>query len=206
MLKYDVKFEEKQVVLLKKYIKNPLFKELNELLNICDLNSDENNILQNIRNYICICLSAYSQEMFINAVNRFLKFLKSYFDKKEPNIKRQSPDGKPYYNTEDLLPVSNGYHIDGTLNRIENYCRISSTNGLYSFGTFIGTDGIVYLAKKSMKSKDLMVSEPVKKEVDYNSIIAQIVFEHFGEPVANYFLIRNEKYPYLIILSQRFLR
>lgn len=205
MEKYDNLFNIEQEELLKRYIKEPWFKELNDYANICDLDCDENTILQHIKNYVWIFLARSNEEEIENSAKKFLQFLQDYKDTKEPCFKGKS-EGDTFNTTEDLLWLSNGYHIYGNLTRFQANKKALTANGMYSFGSYIGTDHSIYLAKRSMKQKALPVSTDDRKEVDYNSIIAQCAFEYFQEPVAEYYLLRDTNNPFRAILSKNFLK
>ena len=205
MKKYDGQFEKKDEELLRTYIKEPWFIELNDLVSICDLSGNEDSILQNIKDYIWCVLAKNRDEEFNSATKNFLQFIVSYNNNKEPCFKGKS-DGSTFDTTQDLLEISSGYHISVAFMRQNLKKRAYATNGLYSFGSFIGTDHIEYLAKRSMTSKGLSASNEIRKQVDFNPIMAQCTFEYFNEPVAEYFLVHEKSHPFRVILSKNFLK
>ena len=204
MKKFEGQFEKEDEELLRTYIKEPWFIELNDLVSICDLSGNEESILQNIKDYIWNVLAKNRDDEFANATKNFLKFLESYTNKKEPCFKGKS-DGSTFDTTQDLLEVSSGYHISIDVMKQNLKKRAYATNGLYSFASFIGTDHTEYLAKRSMESKGLPVYDDSRKQVDFNPIMAQCTFEYFDEPVAGYFLVHEKSHPFRVILSKNFL-
>ena len=119
MEKYGGQFEQEYEEFLKKCIKEPWFINLSDLVNICDMNGDEENILQNIKDYIWIFLAKRREEEFASATKKFLNFLEAYNSKKEPCFKGRG-EGELFDTTQDLLQISNGYHINGSFNRNRN--------------------------------------------------------------------------------------
>ena len=201
----NAQFTEEQEKTLKRYIKETWFEALNDLVNICDLSSDENTILQNIKDYIWTYIINYKKEEFYNGAEKLIQFFDSYKSGKEPRF-TQKGQGGLFDITEDLLYSANGYHIYGKFKRPNSSQKIHSTNGFYSIGAYIGTDRAAYLGKRSMISKNLPVKKEIKKQVDYNSIVAQFAFEYFDQPVARYYLLEESTNPYNVILSKNFLQ
>ena len=205
MKNYEGQFEKEEEVVLRQYIKEPCFKELNDLVSICDLSSGEESVLQNIKDYIWNYLAYNHEEEFASATKKFLQFMESYISREEPCFKSKS-QGDTFDMTQDLLEISNGYHISLAFMKQNLSKRAYTTNGMYSFGSFVGTDHNEYLAKRSMNLKVLPIDPDNRKEVDYNSIIAQCFFEYFREPVAEYYLLSDRNNPFRVILSKNFMK
>ncbi len=202
MLDCTEEFSQKQLEILKRIIHTDVFREINSIVNICDLNQDEDKILDNIKTYIWDYLAKSFAKAFSKNVDYLIEFINDYQNKKETVFNEPSKDGNIINLKQNLLVVCNGYHIYHDFRSLKPYC----TFGLYMRDTYLGTDHQLYFAKASMKSKELRVSPEAREEVDYNSLLAESVFHYFSQPVANYYLLDDKEFPYNAILTPNFLK
>ena len=202
MEKYDGSFEKEHEDRLRIYIKEPWFKELNDIVGLCNLSDSEESILQSIKDYISTNIKEPSylyvnpsnkencaiidKNNFNEATRRFIKFMESY--------KKRD---KPKFGEKDEL-------LDSLLKITASFQK--RAKGFYFYGLYLGTDHSIYLAKKSMLQRGLEASRINRSEVNYNPIMAQHTFEYFGVPVAEYFLGYTKIYPYRLIITKSFLR
>ena len=203
-MKYDGLIDKECEEKIKEYIKEDFFKEINEKANLCDLNNDEETIMQNIFDYIFLYGANYRRNRLNAEIQKFIGFMEAYKNNEEMDF---SKEGKeiPSIAEENLLYICNGYHIYGKPTKIVNDPRITATNGFYSRGSYIGTDHKIYLSKKTMNTRALPVDGEDRIEVDYNPMIAQTVFETFDVPVAEYNLLKDENNVLNLVLTKNFL-
>ena len=202
------------------YIKEGWFEKLNSLVNIISaeklkefkeltekfytelnieektklqskLKSIEESILYDFKHYIVFYIG--TMEMLQEKTEVFKKLCEKYKENTEiPNFIKNENTGK-------IISI-----WEANLLRIQN--RPNATNGYYSVGAYLGTDGNIYFLKKSMASKQWPVQMENAKELDYNPIIAQVFFDFFDQPVAEYYLLKKDTFPYKFILTKNFLK
>jgi len=192
---------EKQLERIKKFIKTDNFYEINNIIIICDLNQNEDEIIKNIKDYIWTFLANSDKNIFSQKVDYFISFIENYSNIKRPSFTLPSKDGMIKNITDDYLVVCNGYHIHHDF----RYLKDRRVNGLYMQESYLCSDHKVYLSKKSMRSRALQVSRETMMEVDYNSLLVESVFNYFSQPVANYYLVRTNLSPYNSIFTPSFL-
>jgi hypothetical protein len=190
-----------QLKRIKKIIHLDDFKKINSIINICDLNQSEEDIIKNIKDYIWLLLANRRTSEFPHKVDNFISFIENYPNIKRPSFTFPSKDGKIHELSDDYLVVCNGYHIYHDY----RYLNGRRVNGLYMQESYLGTDHKIYLSKKSMKSRTLPVSRETSMEVDYNSLLVESVFNYFSEPVASYYLVKTNAIPYNSIITPSFL-
>ena len=203
-MRYNKQLNEEDDIKLRRYVQEEWFEELNSITNLCDNEANENTKIQNIKDYVFIYMTTGREEEFSERIKELIQYMEAYKAEKNPEFLGKS-EGKTFDINKDLLYISNGYHINGKA-KFMNNARYVATNGMYSSGSYMGTDHKIYLAKRSMNSRKLPVSPENKKEVDYNSIMAQTLFEYFDEPVSEYYLMHKENSPCNIILTKNFLK
>ena len=200
---FDCKEElsKEQLSRIKRIIRIDYFNIINDIVHICDLNQDEDKIIKNIKDYIWIYLSNRNTSEFSLKVDNFISFIENYQTIKRPEFTLPSKDGKIPNLNHDYLVICNGHHIYNDF----RYLKQRNVNGLYMGESYLGSNHKIYLSKRSMRSKSLEVSNETKIEVDYNSILAESVFNYFSQPVANYYLIKTNSSPYNSIFTANFL-
>ena len=186
---------------IKSIIKTDVFQNINSIIYICDLNQDEDKIIKNIKDYIWIYLSNRNEKEFSNKVDSFISFINNYPNIRKPSFILPSNDGKIMDLDSDYLVLCNGHHIYNDF----RYLKPGNVNGLYMQESYLGSDHKVYLSKRSMRSKSLEVSNETAKEVDYNSLLAESVFNYLGQPTASYYLMRTSRSPFNSIFTPNFL-
>ena len=202
MFNCNEELSKEQLQKIKKIIQIDSFREINDIVNICDLEQDEENIIKNIKDYIWTYLANRKTSNFFTSVNTFISFIENYYNSKEPNFTLPSRDGSLFDTKHDLLWICNGYHIHGDLRYLKNLNR----RGFYMLGAYLGCNHKIYLSRNSMRSRRWPVSEEIVKEVDYNPLLAESFFNYFSQPVASYYLLRNNLKPFNEILTPFFLR
>jgi len=197
-------FSKEQLEKIKRIIQIDSFREINDIVNICDLDQDEENIIKNVKDYIWSYLAQVRDGQFFTSVNTFISFIENYYNFKEPNFTLPSNDGDLFDPKYDLLWICNGYHIYGDY----RYSKNSNTHGhgFYMLGSYLGCNHKIYLARNSMRSRQWPVSLEIAKEVDYNPLLAESFFNYFSQPVASYYLLRNKSKPFNEILTPFFLK
>lgn len=193
---------KEQLKRIKNLIHTDNFRIINDIIHICDLNQDEDKIIKNIKDYVWIYLSGYSSREFANKVDYFIKFIENYSSIKKPEFISPSSDGKIRRLKDDYLVICNGHHIYNDF----RYLKGRNARGLYLQESYLGSDHRIYLSKRSMKSKSLPVSDKIEKEVEYNSLLAESVFNFFSQPVASYYLVNTNSNPYISIFTPNFLK
>lgn len=193
---------KEQLKRIKNLIHTDNFRIINDIIHICDLNQDEDKIIKNIKDYVWIYLSGYSSREFANKVDYFIKFIENYSSIKKPEFISPSSDGKIRRLKDDYLVICNGHHIYNDF----RYLKGRNARGLYLQESYLGSDHRIYLSKRSMKSKSLPVSDEIEKEVEYNSLLAESVFNFFSQPVASYYLVKTNSNPYTSIFTPNFLK
>ena len=201
MFECEEKIPSDLLGIIKDIIQTDTFKEINDIVNICDLNQDIKDVIKNIEEYIWDHIAGHNKEEFPKAVRKFITFFENYQNKKSPNFTLPSKDGDLKNIKKDLLSISSGYHI------YKDYRFFKKrVNGFYMKGAYLGTDHAIYLAKKSMISRSLPVNDEIKWEVDFNPIMASEVFSFFEKPAASYYVAKQDGYPFKIILTRSFLK
>ena len=195
-------FSKDQLEKIIEMVNSKNFYEINSVVNICDLNQSEEKVIKNIKEYIWIYLSNMDSNSFSVSVNNFIMFVENYSTIHTPQVVLPSLDGKVHRLNHDLLVICNGYHIHGDF----RYMKQCNTNGLYMNDAYLGSDHKIYLSKKSMLSRSLPVSDNIIYEVDYNSLLAESVFNYFSQPVANYYLLKDTVSPFNVIFTLNFLK
>lgn len=193
---------KEQLDRIKSIIHTDVFQEINSIINICDLNQNEDKIIENIKNYVWHFLSKYSSREFSNKIDHLITFIENYSSIKRPEFISPSGDGNIKRLKSDYLVICNGHHIYNDF----RYLKHGNAHGLYLQESYLGSDHKIYLSKKSMKSKSLPVSDDIEIEVEYNSILAESVFNYFSQPVASYYLIKTNTSPYTSIFTPNFLK
>lgn len=195
-------FSQEQLRKIKSIIQIDDFRKINTIVNICDLNQNEEDIIKNIKDYIWTYLANNNSSDFSLSVNNFISFVENYQKKSNPQFTLPSQDGKVCNLKNDLLVISNGYHIHKDF----RYLKFCNANGLYMKNSYLGSNHKVYLSKKSMQSKTLGVSREIVKEVDYNSLVAESFFRYFLQPVASYYLLQEDSQPFNLLFTPSFLK
>ena len=193
---------KEQLKRIKNLIYTDNFRIINNIIHACDLNQDEDKIIKNIKDYVWKFLSGYSSREFANKVDYFIRFIEDYSSIRKPEFISPSSDGQTRRLKDDYLVICNGHHIYNDF----RYLKGSNARGLYLQESYLGSDHRIYLSKKSMKSKSLPVSDEIEIEVEYNSLLAESVFNFFSQPVASYYLIKTNSSPYTSIFTPNFLK
>ena len=194
-------FSKEQIDRIKKIIQTDDFQIINSITHICDLNQAEDSIIKNIKDYIWIYLTNRNSSDFSVKVDEFISFIENYHTIKKPNFTNPSSDGNIHFLKDDYLMICNGHHIYNDFRFLKNM----TTNGLYMGESYLGTDHKIYLSKRSMRSKSLGVSSETAKEVDYNSLLAESIFNYFSQPVAHYYLLKTNYNIFNSIFTTNFL-
>ena len=202
MFNCNEELSKEQLEKIKKIIQIDSFREINDIVNICDLEQDEENIIKNVKDYIWTYLANRKTSNFFTSVNTFISFIENYYDSKEPNFTLPSRDGNLFNPEHDLLWICNGHHIYGDFRYLKN----RNTHGFYMRGAYLGCNHKIYLCRNSMQARQWPVSEEIINEVDYNPLLAESFFNYFSQPVASYYLLRNNSMPFNEILTPCFLR
>jgi hypothetical protein len=72
---------------IKKLIQTGDFRIINNIINACDLNQDEDRVIKNIKDYIWRFLSNYSRKDFSKKVDNFIFFIENYHNINKPVFK-----------------------------------------------------------------------------------------------------------------------
>lgn len=195
-------FSKEQLEKITKIIQIDSFREINNIVNICDLDQDEENIIKNVKDYIWTFLANRKSSHFFTSVNTFISFVENYYNSKKPNFTLPSSDGNLFDPKYDLLWICNGHHIYGDYRYLKN----RYTHGFYMRGAYLGSNHRMYLSRNSMRARQWPVSKEIVKEVDYNPLLAESFFNYFSQPVASYYLLKNDLMPFNEILTQSFLK
>ena len=196
--KSSLNFTVNQTEQIVNFLEEDWFLDLCSKAHIFDTNqSDMNKNFECIKEYIFTYYAYSKVENFTNAVDIFINFFKDYSKNKIPNF-ISSPTSSKYDITTDLLYCSNGHHI---YNDFRFASSLPTVKGNYVKGIYIGTDHSYYIGKNSMR-KSLHDLQP---SIEYNALVAQAFFEYFNQPVAQYFLLKQDTSPFGITLSKSFL-
>lgn len=189
---------------IRRIIKTDAFRKVNSIVHICDLEQDEEKIIENVQDYVWMFLSEINGDNYIKGFYHLISFIDSYDYSTNiiPDFTLPSENGEVMANSNDLLVICNGYHIYHDL----RYLKGANVIGLYVSELYLGKNHRIYISKKSMLSRDFQASENIREEVDYNSIMAENVFEYFGLPCAKYYLMKDKSGAFNSILTESFLK
>lgn len=193
-------FNEEQKEKLKRYYKEDWFKELNELVNICDLDQNEEVILEHIKNYIKYFVK--QREMtFSERVDMFIKALEAYSNKENIPFEKDE-EGRIINLSKSGFTEENGFYMKDKKVELTAHKQL----GLYYRNIYVSTDRKIYLVKIAMDNKGQISGYEKGIETEYNPVLAQNIFEYFEEPVAKYLVAKIEGFPNRIILTENFLQ
>ena len=198
MLKFndDIKFTYEQKNILRQYLREEWFQELNEKLNIYDEEATEDQQIYHISKYIqhyCMSFEHDENEM----VNNFFNLLSHFKTKTYREFIRTK---------EGLIQLHYSGFNSGNAFYTGKFKSMKggSKGGYFTEGIFITPDGKVYIKKISMDSGAKRYEFPHHEQSRYNGIIAHEVFECFGVESAKY-LPGISNWPYYYVVCENFL-
>lgn len=190
----QIEFSEEQESKLVEELKKDWFNDLNSKVNMYDEEATIEEKIEHIKKYIMYyCKSSYND--IKETVENFFDLLEHYEAKKYR---------EPVRNENGVINLLYSGFNSGNAFYTGKMKAIKTTKGAYTEGIYITPDRKEYIKKLAMDSKGQMNGFKHHQQLRYNGVIANQVFEFFGEKSATY-LPAIKTPPYYYVISENFL-